>query len=39
MTQEEKREAMEKENIEEAAGMTGQDGIDDALGVGFSEGQ
>ena len=39
MTQEEKREAMEKENIEEAAGMTGQDGIDDALGDGFSEGQ
>ena len=39
MTQEEKREAMERENIEGTAGMTGQDGIDEAQGDGFSEGQ
>lgn len=39
MTQEEKREAMERENIEGTAGMTGQDGIDEAQGDGGSEGQ
>ena len=39
MAQEEKRDAMERENIEGTASMTGQGGIDDIqdIGAGHSE--